>query len=195
MRNYLFDFISRYITIFAMGKTSGNSKNKSKGKSREIVIEESKDILEESFGNDSEDLKKEVDRESQKNFLFDILVPIITFAVIGALLGYGAWRLSDNNNNQSNGTVEEKVVTPPNTEEDESQKDKTQEEKSKEEPKEQDTEKDTEKEYIVYTVKSGDTLSDIANAYDMTSKELADYNGISDPNSLQIGQKIKIPTK
>ena len=44
-----------------------------------------------------------------------------------------------------------------------------------------------------YVVQSGDTLWEIARAQDTTVEELAAYNNISDPASLQIGQTIKIP--
>lgn len=44
-----------------------------------------------------------------------------------------------------------------------------------------------------YVVQSGDTLWEIARAQDTTVEELAAYNHISDPASLQIGQTIKIP--
>lgn len=46
---------------------------------------------------------------------------------------------------------------------------------------------------IIYTVKSGDTLSSIAFKYGTTYKKLAAYNGISNPNLIHVGQKIKIP--
>lgn len=45
----------------------------------------------------------------------------------------------------------------------------------------------------VYTVKSGDTLSGIAAKYGTTYQKLAAYNGISNPNVITVGQKIKIP--
>lgn len=45
----------------------------------------------------------------------------------------------------------------------------------------------------VYTVKSGDTLSGIAAKYGTTYQTLASYNGISNPNKISVGQKIKIP--
>lgn len=44
-----------------------------------------------------------------------------------------------------------------------------------------------------YTVKRGDTLSSIARAYGTTWQELAKLNGMSNPNSLTIGQVIKVP--
>lgn len=45
----------------------------------------------------------------------------------------------------------------------------------------------------VYTVKTGDTLSGIAAKYGTTYKALAEYNGISNPNIIYTGQKIRIP--
>ena len=44
----------------------------------------------------------------------------------------------------------------------------------------------------VYTVKSGDTLSGIASKYGTTYQTLASINGISDPDKIYPGQKIKI---
>ncbi len=47
---------------------------------------------------------------------------------------------------------------------------------------------------VVYTVKSGDTLSGIAKKYGTTYQKLASYNGIANPNIIHVGQKIKIPS-
>lgn len=44
-----------------------------------------------------------------------------------------------------------------------------------------------------YTVKSGDTLSSIAKKYNTTYQSLAKHNGITNPNIIHVGQKIKIP--
>ena len=46
---------------------------------------------------------------------------------------------------------------------------------------------------IIYTVKSGDTLGAIAAKYKTTVALLAAYNGISNVNLINVGQKIKIP--
>ena len=51
---------------------------------------------------------------------------------------------------------------------------------------------------IVYTVKSGDTLSHIAlNYYGDAGRssymKIAEANGLDDPNKIQVGQKLKIP--
>lgn len=45
----------------------------------------------------------------------------------------------------------------------------------------------------IYIVKSGDTLSGIANKYGTTYQKLAQYNNIANPNVISVGQKIKIP--
>lgn len=47
---------------------------------------------------------------------------------------------------------------------------------------------------IVYTVKKGDTLSNIASKYNTTYQKLAEYNNIENPNLIHVGQVIKIPT-
>lgn len=44
----------------------------------------------------------------------------------------------------------------------------------------------------VYTVQAGDTLSEIAQRYGTTYQRLAQINGISNPNLIYPGQKIKI---
>lgn len=45
----------------------------------------------------------------------------------------------------------------------------------------------------IYTVKKGDTLSQIAAKYGTTYQAIAAYNGIKNPNVIRVGQKIKIP--
>ncbi|MDH3346094.1 MAG: LysM peptidoglycan-binding domain-containing protein, partial [Kiritimatiellaceae bacterium] len=44
-----------------------------------------------------------------------------------------------------------------------------------------------------YVVKKGDTLSGIASMYGTTWKKLAEYNSLSNPNKLLVGQKLSIP--
>ena len=48
---------------------------------------------------------------------------------------------------------------------------------------------------VTYTVKSGDTLSGIASRYNTTYQKLAEYNNISNPSIIYVGQKIRIPWK
>ncbi|MEY8517162.1 LysM peptidoglycan-binding domain-containing protein [Lachnospiraceae bacterium 29-84] len=45
----------------------------------------------------------------------------------------------------------------------------------------------------VYTVRAGDTLSKVAAKYGTTYQKLASYNGIANPNKINVGQKIRIP--
>ncbi|MFD5838234.1 LysM peptidoglycan-binding domain-containing protein [Streptomyces collinus] len=44
-----------------------------------------------------------------------------------------------------------------------------------------------------YTVKSGDTLGEIAAAHGTTVQALVDLNGIKDPNKIGAGRKLKLP--
>lgn len=48
------------------------------------------------------------------------------------------------------------------------------------------------KEFTTYTVVSGDTLSKIASKFDLTYQELAQLNSIKNPNSIIIGQVLKV---
>lgn len=45
---------------------------------------------------------------------------------------------------------------------------------------------------VYYTVKSGDTLLGIASKYGTTYTKLAQMNGISNPNKIYVGQKIRV---
>ena len=49
--------------------------------------------------------------------------------------------------------------------------------------------------YIVYTVKRGETLSTIAAKYNLTWWELAKYNGIENPNYIISGQLLRVPAE
>ncbi|MDT0381444.1 LysM peptidoglycan-binding domain-containing protein [Streptomyces sp. DSM 42041] len=44
-----------------------------------------------------------------------------------------------------------------------------------------------------YTVKPGDTLSEIADRYDTTVAKVASLNGIKDPDVIRAGQRVKLP--
>jgi lysozyme len=45
---------------------------------------------------------------------------------------------------------------------------------------------------LKYTVRSGDTLSEIASSHGVSSADLKRWNGISDPRSLRVGQVLTI---
>lgn len=46
----------------------------------------------------------------------------------------------------------------------------------------------------VHVVQSGDTLGSIAVQYDVSVEELMQANGLTDPNVLNVGQTLIIPT-
>jgi len=48
---------------------------------------------------------------------------------------------------------------------------------------------------MFYTVKKGDTLSEIAQRHGTTSKQLCKINGLKNPNNIEIGQRIALNPK
>lgn len=46
----------------------------------------------------------------------------------------------------------------------------------------------------VYYVQSGDSLSKIASKVGVTAREIAELNGIKDPNKIKLGQKLVLPS-
>jgi len=44
-----------------------------------------------------------------------------------------------------------------------------------------------------YTVQQGDSLSSIAQQFGTTADEIARINGLTDPNTLNVGQKLQVP--
>lgn len=52
---------------------------------------------------------------------------------------------------------------------------------------------ETGQDYLIYTVRKGDTLSKIAAAHRTSTQTLKFINGIKDANLIQVGQKIRIP--
>lgn len=49
--------------------------------------------------------------------------------------------------------------------------------------------------FQTYTIKPGDTLSGIAAKLGVTMNDLVQANGLSDPNRIQIGQELRVPTR
>ena len=46
-----------------------------------------------------------------------------------------------------------------------------------------------------YRIQAGETLTEIAARYDLTVDELAALNGIENPNTIQVGQEIRVPRR
>jgi LysM repeat protein len=49
--------------------------------------------------------------------------------------------------------------------------------------------------YAVYVVKSGDTLSAIAQRHEVLQKSIVEANGLADPNRIRAGQQLYVPTQ
>jgi LysM repeat protein len=56
-----------------------------------------------------------------------------------------------------------------------------------------ETEKPAEEGFESYTVKDGDTLFGISMKFDIPMDKLAEFNNITDPNQIKVGQVLKIP--
>ncbi len=55
---------------------------------------------------------------------------------------------------------------------------------------------ETDGEFIIYTVRSGDTIWDIVKMFDdVTTTQVLSLNNITDPGKIQVGQKLKIKKK
>lgn len=141
----------------------------------------------------NEELKKDSKKERKRRLIVDsiLVIVIITIAVMAKMFIFkGNIKI----NNQETKSPSEKIETQP----------QVQEEKKDNQPAQtpapatpaptpvsQPTQTNSQG-YTVYVVKEGDTLSGIANAHGMTSKQLMDYNGMVDP-TLMPGQNLKIP--
>ena len=60
------------------------------------------------------------------------------------------------------------------------------------EPTEVTTTQETNVNVVFHTIKKGDTLYSIAKANGTTLQQICDWNGITDPNKIYLGQKIRV---
>ena len=55
---------------------------------------------------------------------------------------------------------------------------------------------ETDGDYITYTVRQGDTIWDIVKMFDnVTTTDVLSLNNLSNPDKIQVGQKLKIKKK
>jgi LysM repeat protein len=157
-----------------------------------IVITETEAdvVLDSGFNGDPDNLKNAIKKEAAKSdVLSRFLIPLFTFILIGVVATGLTWYYArpEVANQKQN---EEKIETPPVVTETAKPAATT--------PVATPAPAATAPaaaQPTTYVVKEGDTMSTIANANGITSATLATYNGISDPNSLKIGQTLKIPPK
>lgn len=156
-----------------------------------IVIKETEEdvVLGAGFSGDPDEFKDEIKKESEKGAIFKkFFLPLLVFVLIGGAVGFATWYYA--RPEKTVPKTEEKIQTPP----------KIDDTKATEAPAVATPAPATPAPVApaaakTYTVQSGDTMSSIANANNMTSAQLAAYNGITDVNSLQIGQVLKIPAQ
>jgi LysM repeat protein len=67
--------------------------------------------------------------------------------------------------------------------------------KADEEAKKKQQQTDAKVEYVYHTVKSGETLSKIANTHKVSVDSIVKLNKGLNPNKLMVGQKIKVKKK
>jgi LysM repeat protein len=153
----------------------------------EIRIKETEDdiVLDAGFTGNPDEFKEEIKKEAEKNDIFmKYLAPILVFLIIGTATALATWYYAKPERTVLN--TEEKVKTPPKV--DTTKPAVTTPAPATPAPAPTPT-------VTTYTVQEGDTMSGIANKFNLISTELAAYNGITDVNSLHIGQVLKVPTK
>lgn len=157
-------------------------------KAGEIRIQETEEdhVLGSGFSGDPDEFKDEIKKEAEKSDVFSkFILPLLVFIVMAVISAGLIWYYARPEKTVPN--TEDKIQTPPKVE--------TKPAENTTPSPAPTTAPVPEKKETNYTVKEGDTLSSIANANGMSSTELATYNGITDANSLHIGQVLKIPTK
>lgn len=158
-------------------------------KKKGIVIAETEDdIILGGLKGDPDDFQEEVKKEAEKGKFLRTITPILVFLLLGVVVAYGTMYYKKQSDTEGPKKTEDKIQTPPTVEENE----ETVTESATTTPAPQTPAASAG--YTEYTVVAGDTLSGIANAHDLTSTQLAQYNNISVETMLQIGQKLKIPT-
>jgi LysM repeat protein len=134
-----------------------------------------------------EELKHHSKKDKKRRLVANglIFLTIIVFVILAKVFIFkGDIKISD----EGSKTPEEKIENQPEVKDEGSAKEKPAETPAAPVP----AEAPAKEEYTVYVVKDGDTLSGIANANGMTSKQLMDYNGLVDITLIP-GQNINIP--
>lgn len=135
-----------------------------------------------------EELKKHSKKDRKRRIIANSLVilTVLVFVILAKVFIFkGDIKISDDNKKSPS----EKIESQPEVKDEGAKETKPEETPAAPTPA---SPAPAQTEFTTYVVKEGDTLSSIANANNMTSKQLMDYNGIVDP-TLMPGQNIKIP--
>lgn len=159
---------------------------KQENKGNEIRIRETEEdvVLGSGFSGDPDEFKDEIKKDAEKgDAVSKFLIPLIVFVLIAGASIAATWYWARPEKTVPN--TEDKIQTPPKIDNTKPAETKTPTPVTPAPQPQAQT----------YTVQSGDTMSGIANKYNMTSTELAKYNGITEVDTLKIGQVLKIPVK
>lgn len=170
-----------------------DSKTESTTSRVDIIITETEAdvVLDSGFNGDPDNLKNAIKKEAAKSDVMSrFMIPLFTFIVIGLVAAGLTWYYSRPELTDQK-TKAEKIENAPNVKEEPQLKNTT----PAPAPAATTPAPAATTAATTYTVQSGDTMSSIANANGLTSKQLADYNAITDVDSLKIGQVLKLPPK
>jgi len=162
-----------------------------------IVIAETEEdvVLGGVFKGDPDDFKDEVKKEAEKGRFLRTIMPILVFLLLGAVVAYGTLYYKNQSDMESTKTNEDKIQTPPSVDDTDSDTPTTDGTTTTAPQPTTPAPTTPTTGYTNYTVVAGDTLSGIANTHNMTSSQLAQYNGISADAVIHIGQVLKIPNQ
>lgn len=158
-----------------------------------VIAETEEDVILGGGTGDPDDFINEVKKEAEKGRFLRATMPILVFLLLGAIVAYGTLYYKNQSEDENPQKTEDKIQTPPTVTNDGDADTTTPTDTPATTTPTAPAPTTPTTGYTEYTVAAGDTLSGIANAYDMTSADLAKYNGITIESMLQIGQKLKIP--
>jgi LysM repeat protein len=168
-----------------MAKKKKSESTAPKRDERAIVIKETEeDLVFDAGATGPNDFKEEIKKEAEKGDVSKFVIAISVFLLIGGATAFATWYYA--RPDKTVPAAEEKIKTPPVVAPTEGTASPAQTTTPAPTP----TPKETN-----YAVVEGDTLSGIANRFNMTSSELAKYNGLTNADELHIGQILKIPAK
>jgi LysM repeat protein len=148
----------------------------------------------------SDEFQKEI-KESRKNNsnIFSVITAVIAIVLVFSTLGIATYQIAFKSQSQNIVSSSDKIKSRPEEKTevvatDSSQTPKTEEVKTEEpkteSPKDEAATTPSTKEY---TVADGDVLGAIASKFNTTVTKIMELNNITDENSLQIGQTLKVP--
>lgn len=135
----------------------------------------------------SDEFKKDIKEKRKNNNFLGIIVAVLATILVFGTVGVASYQMFFKNDNSESKSASDKIESRP-TEKTET-KTNNSETVTTNKTTTEDTSTTTTKEY---TVVDGDVLGTIATKFNTTVAKLKELNSITDENSLQIGQVIKV---